>query len=118
MSTTFKSLRDNSRWFTKYGDEIISDERKYIVNMFQNRIMNGFSWTGNSKNYQIRRYRLNAICSDPNLVIAKSIDCHHKNSLKSILDVTDDRFSNLSIMERDDHSALHVSSGDTDFIDM
>ena len=118
MATTFRRLKIESRWYDRHGDEIISDERKYIINMFCEHIQSGFSWTGNPKNYQIRRYRLNALCSQPNLVLNRTIDCHHRNTLKSILDVTDDRFSNLSIMPRDEHYQLHIKHGDDGFIDM
>lgn len=118
MSTTFRTIRDDSRWFNKSGDVIIGDERNYIIAMLCNRIVDGFSWSGNSWDYKIRRYRLNAICSLPNLIIDRSIDVHHKSGLKSILDVTDDRFSNLQIMSRDKHYQLHNYFGDDNFVDM
>lgn len=118
MSTTFRRIRDESRWYTRNGEEIISDERKYIVNMFCERIIDGFSWTKDCNRYLIRRYRMNALCSRPNLVINRNIDCHHKRSLESILDVTDDRFNNLSIMQRDNHFKLHVDNGDMGWMDM
>ena len=118
MATTFKRLKTQSRWFTRTGEEILSDEREYISNMFCERIQSGFSWSGNPKDYQIRRYRVNALCSRPNLIIDRYIDCHHQSGLKPILDVTDDRFSNLEIMERDSHFKLHLDNGDMGWVEM
>jgi hypothetical protein len=118
MSTTFRTIRDDSRWFNKSGSDIIGDERNYIISMLCNRIVNGFSWSGNSTNYLIRRYRLNAICSNPNMILDRNIDVHHKSGLQGILAVTDDRFTNLAAMNRDNHFKLHLDNGDMGFIDM
>ena len=118
MSTKISSIREHSRWFTRDGDEIIDDERKYIISMLSNRIINGFSWSGNLYNYKIRRYRLNAILSSPNLVLDRNIDVHHLDGLQGICGITDDRMRNLQIMKRDEHAQKHFDNGDMEFVNM
>jgi hypothetical protein len=128
MAATFRTIRDESRWFKRngdeiIGDEIIGDEKIYIISMLQNRIIDGFSWSSSLYNYKIRRYRLNAILSSPNLIIDRNIDIHHNSGLKSILEgtddsITDDRYSNLMMMDKQDHYYYHHhENGDTSFID-
>jgi hypothetical protein len=96
LSTTFHSLKADSRLFDRNGNEY---------------------------NHKIRRYRLNWILSCPKFDIDSSIDIHHKNGLKSILyasetTITDDRFTNLVSLRRDVHSAIHIMNGDDKFVDM
>ena len=119
METTFSSIRRDSRWYTCLnGEEILGDERINLTTNLITRIITSFGWSGRCNNYNIRRYRLNWILSSFGNAIDRTIDCHHKSTLKSILGVTDDRFMNLSVMPRFAHSALHISSGDYDWIDM
>jgi hypothetical protein len=123
LSTTFHSLKADSRLFDRNGNELLGVERDNTINLFVDRIINGFDWHGDLYNHKIRRYRLNWILSCPKFDIDSSIDIHHKNGLKSILyasetTITDDRFTNLVSLRRDVHSAIHIMNGDDKFVDM
>lgn len=123
LSTSFHSLRTDSRWFNRVGDELVGDERINIINLLVGRVINGFDWSGTCTNYSIRRYRLNWLLSCPKFNIDSTIDIHHNSGLQSILDpsqdvIADDRFSNLVALRRNVHRTTHFLNGDNGFVDM
>jgi hypothetical protein len=123
MTTAFHSLRTSSRWFNRYGVELVGDGRDNNINLLVDRIVNGFNWSGNLHDYKIRRYRLNWILSSPKFNLDRTIDIHHNSGLQGILypsqdTIADDRFTNLASLRRDVHRTIHFLNGDNKFVEM